>query len=162
MKTLKLFIMAFSFFGLLGCNSKKENSKQNSTLIAKQITISELGHELKLLAENKTEFNFFGITSNGIDCIYFVKNHNNFDIEFEAITSEQIPYLEKLNIFGKEEQYNVLHSSYGNKPHYPSDKSAPVIRLETNSDINNTIKIATKIQSDIFNNNNETKYEVVP
>ncbi len=157
--------MKFSFRHLPGYTTNKpatEKTKKKLKFIAKEMKIEELGYELSLFAQNKTEFDIIGITSNGIDCIYFIKNTTNFDIEFEAIAAEQIPFITKLAQFGKENQYSTLIHSYGNKPHYKSDKHAPVIKIVTNSDIKNTVEIATKIQSEIFENNNETRYNVVP
>jgi hypothetical protein len=53
-------------------------------------------------------------------------------------------------------------TTYGNKPHYNSVKYAPVLQIETNTDISETAKIGEEIQNRIFENNSETKYDVVP
>src|SRR5690606_1592686 len=117
--------------------------------------------ELKLLEQNKTEFDFIGITSNGIDCIYFVKDNDKFQIEFEAITENQISYIGKLKTFASQNGYETQMITYGNKSQYNSSE-APVLKILTNSNLEKTTEIGQKIQKDIFNNPAETKYEVVP
>ncbi len=145
---------------LFGCGNKTEKS-ESSIQRAKQIEIAQLGGELKLLEQNKTEFDFIGITSNGIDCIYFVKDSGKFQIEFEAMTDQQIPYIDKLKTFATENGFEIQMITYGNKPQYDA-KEAPVLKIITNSNLEKTAEIGGKIQKDIFNNQAETKYDVVP
>lgn len=152
--------MLSGILSLFGCGNKTENS-QGFIERAKQIEIAQLGGELKLLEQNKTEFNFIGITSNGIDCIYFVKDNNKFQIEFEAITENQIPYIDKLKSFATLNGFQVQMTTYGNKPQYDA-KEAPVLKIITNSNLEKTAEIGQKIQTEIFNNQAETKYDVVP
>ena len=144
-----------SFMGMFGC-------KNNNSFAAKQITIAQLGKELELLNGGKTEFEFIGITSNGDDCVYFVKSSDKFNIEFEAMAETQIPYIEKLKEYASSKGLRHTVTTYGNKPLYNSVKQAPVLQIETNSDIPETVKIGEEIQQSIFGNNSETKYEVVP
>lgn len=143
-----------SFFG---CGNKTENFIQR----VKQIEIAQLGGELKLLEQNKTEFDFIGITSNGIDCIYFVKDSGKFQIEFEAMTDQQMPYINKLKTFATQNGFEIQMTTYGNKPQHEA-KEAPVLKIITNSNLEKTVEIGKKIQMDIFNNQMETKYDVVP
>ena len=146
-----------SVFGMFGCKSG------NSSFVkAKQVTITQLDKELELLKAGKTEFDFIGITSNGVDCIYFVKNEDKFNIEFEAMTENQIPFIEKLKKYANSKGFRYNMTTYGNKPYYNSVKQAPVIQIETKTNILETAKIAEEIQNSIFENNNETKYDVVP
>lgn len=145
---------------LFGCENKTGKSK-NFIQRAKQIEIAQLNEELKLLEQNKTEFDFIGITSNGIDCIYFVKDNGKFQIEFEAMTDRQVPYIEKLKTFATQNGFETQITTYGNKPNYDA-KEAPVLKIITNSDLEKTSEIGQKIQKDIFNNKAETKYDVVP
>lgn len=68
------------FLSLFGCGNKTDKST-SFIQRAKQIEISQLSGELELLEQNKTEFDFIGITSTGIDCIYFVKDNSKFHIQ---------------------------------------------------------------------------------
>ena len=146
-----------SIFGMFGGKSG------NSSFIAKQITIAQLDKELELLRAGKTEeFDFFGITSNGDDCIYFVRNNDKFNIEFEAMAETQIPFIEKLKEYANSKGFRHIMTTYGNKPLYNSVKQAPVLKIETNTNISETTKIGEEIQNSIFGNNGETKYDVVP
>lgn len=129
---------------------------------ASAITIGKLSDELERLQEGKTEFDFFGITSNGIDCIYFVRDGENFQIEFEAMSENQVPYIEKLKEFASLNSLTTSMTTYGNKPHYFSDVDAPVIRLETNSDTEKTVEFARSIQNNLFGNGDATEYDIVP
>jgi hypothetical protein len=61
--------MLGAILALFGCGNPR---------IAKQITIDKLAEELTRLKDGKTEFDFFGITSNGTDCIYFIKDGDKF------------------------------------------------------------------------------------
>lgn len=153
------------FLSIFGCNSKSgSNSNQNSPTIqvAKQITISKLQEELQKLKDGKTEYDFIGITSNGIDCIYFVKEGDKFQIEFEAMSEEQIPFIVILNEFAGSNGFKSIMTSYGNKPSYSSTENAPVIRILTNSNLLKSAEIGETIQKTIFKNTAKTVYDVVP
>lgn len=67
--------------------------------VAKQITIDKVAEELIRLKDGKTEYDFFGITSNGTDCIYFIKDGDKFQIEFEAMIKPQVMYIDSLKQF---------------------------------------------------------------
>ncbi len=149
--------------GLFGCgNEDPSPPKSGDSFIANQIKIHNLTNELQKLRNGETEFNFIGITSNGTDCIYFVQDGPNFQIEFEAMLEQQIQYVEKLKEFSNSNGYKFLMISYGNKPKYNSSGDAPVIRIKTNSDLNKTSEIGSLIQESIFRNTKETIYDVVP
>lgn len=145
---------------LFGCGNKTDKSEKFIQQ-AKQIEIAQLNDELKLLQQNKTEFDFIGITSNGIDCIYFVKDNNKFKIEFEAMTENQIPYIDKLKSFANQNGYKTQMTTYGNKPQYNASEAA-VLKIITHSNLEKTTEIGKKIQKDIFNNKAETKFDVLP
>lgn len=144
---------------LFGCTNKP--SETANFIRAKQIRITELNEQLGLLKQNKTEFDFIGITSNGIDCIYFMKDNDTFQIDYEAMIESQIPYIEALKTFASQNGYEVQMTTYGNKPQYNSPQ-APVLKIITNSDLEETVAIGQKIQKTIFKNNIDTVYEVVP
>ena len=145
-------------------NSQNMDSNSNQQLIqmAESIKINELQNALIELQNGKTEYQFIGITSNGIDCIYFVFENGKFNIEFEAMGSDQVPYIEKLKDFSISNSFKWIMTTYNNMPQYKSDKPATVLRIETNSKLEDITQIGERIQSEIFKNNNETVYEVVP
>ena len=138
------------------------NTNKQILPMAKQIKIAELQNALEKLKNGQTEFDFIGITSNGIDCIYFAQENDKFNLEFEAIASEQLPYLDKLKDFAVSNNYKSEITTYNNQPRYKSDKPAPVIRIETNLPLQEMAKFGEKVQSQIFKNNRETNYDVVP
>jgi hypothetical protein len=117
---------------------------------------------LELLRAGKTEEDFIGIVSDGDDCIYFVKSNDKFNIEFEAMAETQIPFIEKLKEYANSKGFQHRMTTYGNKPLYNSVKQAPVLQINTKTDLQETAKIGYEIQSLIFGNNSETKYDVVP
>ena len=157
--TIKQFIFMGLFSSLLsifGCKNADTN------MIAKQINISELKSELELLEQGKTQFDFIGITSNGIDCIYFVKENKKYSIEFEAMDEKQLEMIPKLENFARKNKFDVKHLDYGNKPNYSSNNFAPVLRIITNADLDEIFEIGKAIQKEIFMNNASTTYDVVP
>ena len=160
MKSIVIMGILSGILSLFGCGNKTKKT-ESFTQRAKQIEIIELQKELNLLGQNKTEFDFIGITSNGIDCVYFVKDNEKFQIEFEAMSENQIPFIEKLKLFANQNGYETKMTTYGNKPLYNSPE-APVLRIITNSNLEKTAEIGQKIQKDIFGNQNTTKYDVVP
>lgn len=160
MKSILIMGIFASILSLLGLG-KKESNSQNYIQTATQIKISQLAEVLQLLQDGKTEYDFFGITSNGIDCIYFVREGKNFQVEFEAMAKDQIPFIEKLKTFATQNGFGIEMISYGNKAHYGADP-APVIRIITHSNLEKTTEIGQKIQKEVFNNNAETIYDVVP
>lgn len=129
---------------------------------ASQITMAELSTELTKLKEGMREFDFFGIVADGVDCLYFVSEGDIFHIEFEAMEEDQIPYIARLKEFAVSNGYSSSMTTYGNTPNYDSTEDAPVIRIETNSDVETTVEIAKKIQNTIFHNTDDTEYGVVP
>lgn len=149
--------------GILSFFGKVKTAGKLGSIIpkAKQIEIAQLADELKLLEDGKTEFDLIGITSNGTDCIYFIIENGKFQIEFEALTSEQVPYLESLIVFAGQNEFETEMTTYGNKPHYKLEE-APVLRIITNSPLDKTAEIGQRIQKEIFNNADNTKYDVVP
>jgi hypothetical protein len=130
--------------------------------LAKQITIDKVAEELIRLKDGKTEFDFFGITSNGTDCIYFVKDGDKFQIEFEALIEPQVKYINRLKQFALDNSFTVTETSYGNQPKYKSNEMAPVLRINTNSDLTKTAEIGKLIEQTIFYNKDRTLYDVVP
>lgn len=153
-----IFSVILTFFG---CGKNTKENQRNFEFVAKRIKINNLNEELKLLQEGKTEYDFIGITSNGIDCIYFIKENDVFQIEFEAMIEQQIPYIKKLKDFAVSKNFNYKMTSSANKSQYDG-KQAPIIRIETNLDLNKVAEIVSLIQSEIFGNNSNTEFDVVP
>lgn len=122
----------------------------------KQIKIADLKQELLLLQQNKTEFHFIGIMHNQVDSLYFVRDNQYFQIEYEAVDEDQVPYMEKLKIFAQRNGYDTQMSSYHN------EKEVPVLRILTHSNLEKTAELGRKIQKEIFNNDEDVEYEIVP
>jgi len=147
---MKIFSVLMSLF-LASCISK-----------ADQIKIGGLKSALSKLKDGQTEYNFIGITSNGIDCIYFVYENGEFNLEFEAMSEEQLPFIKKLEKFAKFNKLKISVTTYNNTPSYKSDKPAPVLRMETKSTLDNASVWGEKIEAEVFKNDKATIYDVVP
>jgi len=78
------------------------------------------------------------------------------------MTEDQMPYIEKLNGFASSRGFLTATTTYGNKPHNGTLAEAPVLQIRTSSDLSSTAEIGATIQRAIFDNNEETIYEVVP
>ena len=151
-----------SILGLFGCNNDYPNNSDVKMQIAKRIEISELEGQLELLVKGKLKFDFLGITSNGIDCLYFVQENNSFQLEYEAMISEQLPYIDSLKAFAEANNIKTINTTYGNQPNYVSNNPAPVIRLVVNANISEVSAIGKQIEFNIFKNSQSTQYDVVP
>ncbi len=148
--------------GIVFFISKKSGNKKPIVQVARQIKIDQLELVMEHLKNKELEYDFFGITSNGIDCIYFAENNGNINIEFEVMTNEQKPYVEKIKDFAKSNGFHVVKTSYGNKPQYEDLKEAPVYKLEINADTKIATEIGKQIMTEIFGKNLSTSFDVVP
>ncbi|REC51031.1 hypothetical protein DRF62_17840 [Chryseobacterium piscium] len=119
----------------------------------KQNKKNQRQNELKLFLENKTEFDFIGIYSKGDDCIYFAKNGNNLNIEYEAVAKSQVPFYHKLKTFALTNNFKIEETA---------NEGISYLKIKTNTSIEETFLLAKKIQQDIFGNNDETQYDIVP
>jgi hypothetical protein len=130
--------------------------------MAQKIKIGELKKKLTQLKNHETEYDFFGITSNGVDCIYFVLDGEKFNLEFEAMVSDQKAYIKKLQEWSDSNHFKSTMTTYNNEPKYPSNEPAPVIHIETHCSLEEAAKIGRQIESEIFGNSDTTAYEIVP
>ena len=127
--------------------------KRRDRFTAKQIQLDDLAEELNLLLEGKTDFNFIGITANEYDSLFFVRNDQNFNIEFRALKKIQLPYLQLLEDFASKN--NIM---------FETEKldRIPYLSLKTNTSITETVDLAKLIQKEVFGNNDNTIYKVIP
>ena len=146
--------------GIIYFISRNKNRNNQIIQVAKKIQLEELEPIMTQLLDGKLENDFFGITSDGIDCIYFVNSAGKINIEFEVMTNDQKAYVEKISNFAKERGYNLIKTSYGNKPQYSAVQEAPVYKIELYADNHKATVIGTEIMIKIFHKNNETKFEV--
>ncbi|WP_226065048.1 hypothetical protein [Kaistella polysaccharea] len=135
----------------LGTNDKTEKRRDRFT--AKKIQLEELSEELNLVLEGKTDFNFIGITANGYDSLFFVRNDEKFNVEFRALKKIQLPYLELLEKFASK-----------NHIKFETEKldRIPYLSFKTNTSIPETVEFAKRIQREVFGNNDSTIYKVIP
>lgn len=127
--------------------------KRRDRFTAKQIQLDDLAEELNLLLEGKTDFNFIGITANEYDSLFFVRNDQNFNIEFRALKKIQLPYLELLEQFASKHNIN-----------FETEKldRIPYLSLKTNTSITETVDLAKRIQKEVFGNADSTIYKMIP
>ncbi|MGB1039599.1 MAG: hypothetical protein ACPGVD_01850, partial [Flavobacteriales bacterium] len=122
----------------------------------------ELGNVIGNLVQNKLEFDFFGITSNGIDCIYFVMDGTVINIDFEIMREEQKQYLERYKYYARRKGYELKETTYGNKSNYDGPEEAPVYKIVINGDKALANQVGMEIQNEVFRNDLNTSFEVVP
>lgn len=166
-KILALGLLSLAL-GASGCrNTGKQATQLQSVGIAvpraARITIDKLPEILRNVQAGRTQFDFIGICGNGTDCIYFMQENGKFYIDFEAMSKEQLPYLDSLKQFAKEHNYPIVETTYNNTPvDYGHLKYAPVLSLKVNADIDSIVKVGKQIEQTIFRNNERTVYEIVP
>lgn len=160
MKTV-IIIGVLTVIGIIYFVSKKKSGNKQIVHVAKQILLEDLESIMTKLLNGNLEYDFFGITSNGIDCLYFVDNNGRINIEFEVITNEQKPYVKSLVDFAEKNNYNVVKTSYGNKPRYSELVEAPVYKIELNENKTRATEIGVEIMETIFSKNGMTKFDVI-
>lgn len=152
--------------GLFGCGQGNKQTVQNDGELiteAASITIDRLPDVLKSVQTGLSEYDFAGICSNGVDCIYFVLENGKFVIEYEAMSKDQLPYMERLMLFAAERGYHAVETTYNNTPaDYDNLKYAPVLSIKVNADLDSIAKIGKEIEQTIFSNDDRTVYDVVP
>ncbi|MEM7512629.1 MAG: hypothetical protein AAF388_16965 [Bacteroidota bacterium] len=161
MKPALILIIVF-IAGILSYLFIKGKHVVTDSLIARQTTIKELPYLIRELEEGKMEYGFFGITSNGIDCLYFTGQKDEMNIEFEVIQESQKSYVPTLTDFSKKHGITILKTSYGNKPFYEGLEEAPVYVLALEGSREKVSQIGTEIMLEIFGNDDNTIYDVVP
>lgn len=157
-----IIIGILAVIGIIYFISKSKSGNNLNIQVAKQIQFEELESVMTQLLNGKLEYDFFGITSDGIDCIYFADNNGKINIEFEVMTNDQKFYAEKITSFAKKNNYNLIKTTYGNKPHYSELKEAPVYKLKLNADKHKATEIGIEVMKNIFNKNGMTKFDIVP
>lgn len=156
-----------SILSLLSCGHGNKRVTQNDGInsnipVAARITIDKLPDVLRNVQAGNTDYDFIGICSNGVDCIYFVLENGKFYIDFEAMGKEQLPYIDTLKQFAKEHNYPIVETTYNNTPvDYEHLKYAPVLSLKVNADIDSIVKVGSQIEQTIFRNNERTVYEML-
>jgi hypothetical protein len=159
--TILAILIVVTFVGCTQTRTK-ENSQEQNKATARQVKITGLPNLLSQLQNKQLQYDFFGITSNGVDCIYFVPAINHFDLEFEVMTEEQKPYLNKLRLYAEGHHWKTKDTTYGNTPKYQSTSPAPVLHMYTNASKNDIGVIGKQLMTDIFYNSESTTYDVVP
>ncbi|NBJ08789.1 hypothetical protein [Duncaniella freteri] len=155
-------------FGISGCRNTNKHVQQVQNVghpipRATRITIDKLLEVLRNVQAGRTEFNFTGICSNGTDCIYFMQENGKFYIDYEAMSKEQLPYLDSLKQFSKEYGFPVVETTYNNTPvDYDHFQYVPVLSIKANVGADSIVKIGKLIEQSIFRNNDQTIYEIVP
>lgn len=119
MRFLKIMGIFTSILSLLSCGHGNKRVTQNDGInsnipVAARITIDKLPDVLRNVQAGNTDYDFIGICSNGVDCIYFVLENGKFYIDFEAMGKEQLPYIDTLKQFAKEHNTDIEQ-----KPYYP-------------------------------------------
>src|SRR5690606_41150307 len=80
-------------------------------------------------------FTLFPYTTLFRSCIYFVTDNNLYAIEFEVMAEDQKPWLDKLKTFAEQNNFRTVMTTYNNQPSYKSSEPAPVLRIETKSNL---------------------------
>jgi len=161
-----LALFLFALLARLRTEGVSDSKKGKRTLfempVAESITISHLPDQLTRLVNGQTEFEFIGIHSNGTDCIYLTYENDAFNIDYEAMSEDQLPFIKRLKDYAETKQIQTAMTTYGNDPHYKSSGTAPVLQLKINADLESAVGIARDIETNVFNNSDDTVYEVVP
>jgi hypothetical protein len=130
--------------------------------VTEHIKIDGLNGELTGVFKGSDVYEYIGITSNGVDCLYFPYKDGRFNIEFEVLTDEQKPFVSQLKAFAQKRGIPFEMTTYKNKEYYKTSVNDNVLRIEANTSIEKISALAKEIESKIFNNDDKTVYDVVP
>ncbi len=109
------------------------------------------------------EYDFFGICSSPVACIYFMQDDGKFYIDYEAIGADQLPYLDKIRQYAVEQGFRVVDTTYGNTPlDFDTPAQAPVLSLRVDTDIDSIAKVGARLMQKVFHNTDTTPYDIVP
>ena len=169
-RILNCIVIAVSALGFAGCGNggKREADRPGmpeaqQMQYAEQITIDELPEALCRLKEGQMAFGFFGICSSPVACIYFMHEDGRFYIDYEAIGSDQLPYIDKIRRYAAEQGYRVVDTTYGNTPiDFDNPAQAPVLSLRIDADIDSIAKVGKQLMQTVFHNTDTTPYDIVP
>lgn len=169
-KILNCIVIAVSALGFAGCGNGGQREADRSGMpkaqqmqYAEQITIDELFDALRRLKEGQMAFGFFGICSSPVACIYFMQEDGRFYIDYEAIGSDQLPYIDKIRRYAAEQGYRVVDTTYGNMPiDFDNPAQAPVLSLRIDADIDSIAKVGKQLMQSVFHNTDTTPYDIVP
>jgi hypothetical protein len=147
----KLLLM---LIGLLGLTSGQVN--------AQFVAYQDIKPILQKLKNGEMPYGFFGLTSNGTDCLYFTYNNGIFSLEYEVIAEPQKQVAVNFMSWAKEHGLEVVTTTYGNKPEYHSFSAAPVYKIDLDSSIESAYQRGFSFFSNIFEYKESKSFEVVP
>ena len=163
MKILYLFITSLL---LISCGHTETTNGPTAGKdileVTEHIKIDSLKKELTGVFKGNDVYEYIGITSNGIDCLYFPYKDGKFNIEYEVLTNEQKPFVNQLKAFAQKRGIPTTMTTYNKKEYYKNTESNNVLRIEANTSLENIAVMAKEIESKIFGNDEKTVYDVVP
>lgn len=153
-----IFSLAILLLVLLFLFRKKSLQKKNETFIL----VHEIEPYIEHLIQGRYKDNFFGITSNGADCIYVVLKRKHLHIEYEILDEDQLNYIPALHDFAESKSLELIKTSFQNTLENSNIKNAPVyvLRLEIIPTL--TAKIIGEMMAVVFRNKPNLKYQIVP
>ena len=117
---------------------------------------------LQKLKNNQLKFNFFGLTSNGIDCLYFAFEGGKFLLEYEVMIETQKDVANNFKSWANKSGFNVITTTYNNQPKYSSTEPAPVYRVILSSNIDEAYEKGLSFYTNVFGYDKSKTFQVVP
>ncbi|CAK3709745.1 conserved exported hypothetical protein [Vibrio crassostreae] len=117
---------------------------------------------LQKLKNSQLEYNFFGLTSNGIDCLYFAFESGKFLLEYEVMVEPQKEVANSFKSWAKKAGFSVITTTYDNQPKYSSTKPAPVYRVVLSSNLGEAYEQGLSFYTNVFGYDQSKPFEVVP
>jgi len=143
---------------LLYFNNKKTNKIKEQL---KSVSFEGFNLFFENLLRHKLKTNYIGLASNTNNCLYFHNEKGKINIEFEVVEKEQLNYVKKLLSYAENLNFEVIETSYANKTKYDKTIEAPVYQIISKLDVTNASFIAKEIFTQVFNEDNTTKFEMV-
>ncbi|WP_156896965.1 hypothetical protein [Ferrimonas kyonanensis] len=150
MKKFLALIMSFLSFAPSHADTSNFVSYQDTKPVLKKLSLGQMPYE------------FFGLTSNGVDCVYFVFENGIYSLEFEVMVEPQKHVAEKFKEWASINGLHVSQTTYGNQPQYTSTSTAPVYRVILGGNLEETYRFGLSFYHFAFGYEESKLFELVP
>jgi|GEM_PF-4514754 len=147
----KFLLMLASLLGIASIHAK-----------AQFVAYQDIKPLLKKLKDGQMSHGFFGLTSNGTDCLYFSYENGGFLLEYEVMVEPQKQVASTFMSWAKESGFEVITTTFGNKCKYPPFSNAPVYRVILGNSLDHAYRQGFSFFLKVFGYKESQSFEVVP
>lgn len=141
--------------------TKRFRSSKSSGYLKHIVKLDDLETLMDKLVAGEFKLNLFGLTTDGLDCVYFVNENGKVNIEIEAL-HEADQYSAKFSDYARKHNYKVKILSEVN--YKPDDTTVvtTMLRLDLHTDSPTATRIAREIMHEVYNHPDDTLFDILP